>query len=281
MQEKIASLLVAATMTAGLVFSVPAPVAAAGAPLLGLLDDGPVARVVAAVGVAGPPVGAVRPLLDALGGVVEWEAAVRRVTARRGEAVVQLQVDSRSALHGGQSVGLAVAPRLVSGRTLVPVRFVAEALGARVGYDADSGTVRIDSRGGGPSVGRGEERPPGLQIAATARSYLGTPYVWGGTTPAGFDCSGFTQYIFGRFGRDLPRSSFDQFQSGQAVTRANLKPGDLVFFSTYADGASHVGVYLGEDEFVSAQSSETGVTVRSLTSDYWGSRYLGARRYAG
>jgi len=109
-----------------------------------------------------------------------------------------------------------------------------------------------------------------------ALSLQGIPYVYGGTSRSGFDCSGYTQYVFKGSGISLPRTTFEQFRVGSSVNKAQLQPGDLVFFTTYATGASHVGIYIGGGSFVHASSS--GVIISSLGSSYYSSRYLGARR---
>jgi len=115
------------------------------------------------------------------------------------------------------------------------------------------------------------------RVIQTASRYLGVPYVFGGTTPDGFDCSGFTRYVYGQSGIFLPRTADAQYGVGHPVSINRLQAGDLVFFSTYEEGISHSGIYLGNGQFISATSSQ-GVAVASLNSGYWGARYMGARR---
>jgi cell wall-associated NlpC family hydrolase len=115
------------------------------------------------------------------------------------------------------------------------------------------------------------------EILSTAARYKGVPYVFGGTTPRGFDCSGYVQYVFKQRGASLTRTADTQFLEGMALRKSQLKPGDLVFFSTYEAGASHVGIYAGNGRFWNATSSR-GVMLSQLNDSYWGARYYGARR---
>jgi cell wall-associated NlpC family hydrolase len=115
-------------------------------------------------------------------------------------------------------------------------------------------------------------------VMDTALSLLGTRYRMGGVDRNGFDCSGFTQYVFAQHGLALPREVRDQFEFGDRVGSNDLAAGDLLFFSTVAPGASHVAISLGDGRFVHAPSSRGVVRVERLSSGYWRTRFIGARR---
>lgn len=126
---------------------------------------------------------------------------------------------------------------------------------------------------------RGVQRGVGVDILRAALAQTGVPYLWGGETPNGFDCSGLILSIARKLGLMLPHSAAKQADYGQPVTRDSLTPGDLVFFAdTYKPGVSHVGVYKDHDTFVHASSGHGIVTVGSLKQPYFASRYAGARR---
>ena len=115
------------------------------------------------------------------------------------------------------------------------------------------------------------------RIVQTSMQYIGVPYVFGGTTPYGFDCSGYVRYVFAQAGVALPRMADEQYYYGSPISTSELRAGDLVFFSTYTYGPSHVGIYLGDNNFINASSSR-GVVIDSLGNSYWSSTYIGARR---
>lgn len=122
----------------------------------------------------------------------------------------------------------------------------------------------------------------GSSVAALAQQYLGVPYVYGGSSPSGFDCSGFTMYIFSQVGINLPHGATSQLSYGTAVSRSELQPGDLVFFQDYGAVASHAGIYIGGNQFVHASSSSYNgrcVVISSLTETYYDSHYYTARRH--
>lgn len=134
----------------------------------------------------------------------------------------------------------------------------------------------------GCASGRGSRgsRQAGKRIAKTARGQIGGRYKFGGASPKkGFDCSGLAWWTHKRHGIRIPRVSFSQYKNGRRVKRKNLTYGDLVFFTTYKKGPSHVGIYTGKGTFIHAPS--TGKRIRSdpMSNKYWKKRYLGARRY--
>ena len=115
-------------------------------------------------------------------------------------------------------------------------------------------------------------------LVGTALNLRGSPYKNGGSDPSGFDCSGFTQYVFAQYGLSLPREVRDQYKTGKAVDRKALEPGDLIFFTTTEPGASHVGIAVGGDAFVHAPSTSGVVRVERFSSSYWAPRFVGGRR---
>ncbi len=151
-----------------------------------------------------------------------------------------------------------------------------------VSYEGKSGYISADYLRvytGEPGSGLGAD------IVATAQKYLGTRYVYGGASSKGFDCSGFTMYIFGLYGYSLPHSATSQwYNSGTTVAREDLQPGDLVLFCDPSRSAgkacSHVGIYVGDGDFIHASSGSNAVRISSLSESYYGGYYVGAKRVA-
>jgi len=117
----------------------------------------------------------------------------------------------------------------------------------------------------------------GAQIVSTAKGLMGVAYVFGGTSPTGFDCSGLLQYVFKMNGLAIPRLADEQYQLGRKAQKHQLSAGDLVFFTTYTSGVSHCGIYVGDGKFLHASSSR-GVTINSLDDEYWRARFVGAKK---
>lgn len=147
------------------------------------------------------------------------------------------------------SLGLAASPVVAGASTAVP----SEA--ASAAKPSSSSSADADS------------------LISSAKRHMGVPYLWGGTTRKGFDCSGLVQSVFSEHGKDLPRTAAQMWKAGTSVDKP--EKGDLVFFETRT-GPSHVGIYAGDNKFVHAGAS-TGVTVTDMDNSYWKSRYLGAK----
>lgn len=345
--------LVKTALVAGLASVVlwAAPVAAAS-PLHTLLDGRELQFDVSPVIASGRTLVPVRALLSAMGADITWDAATQVVGLGLGNVAIQLTIGSDIALVNGAEVKLDVPAQIIDGRTLVPLRFVSETLGARVAWDDATQTINISSRGGvaaargdrtvvlvvtdgplrvrsgpGTTFGILKELATGTRVSASlldagwwrvkladgtagylsadyvalaptgapppppppapsgkagdlvavAMKQLGADYSYGGITPSGFDCSGFTSYVFGKFGVDLPHSAAEQAQLGKAVDLANLQPGDLMFWNTEG-GISHVGIYVGNGNFIHAENPSTGVILTAVNRPYWAARYVTARR---
>ncbi len=116
----------------------------------------------------------------------------------------------------------------------------------------------------------------GSSVVATANQYIGSRYIYGGTAPSGFDCSGFTSYVYKKYGVSLSRTAAGQYSNGVAVSKGELQPGDLVMFGK--SGINHVGIYIGGGKMIHAANPSRGVTTDTINSGYYGTNYVGARR---
>jgi cell wall-associated NlpC family hydrolase len=165
-------------------------------------------------------------------------------------------------------VGGALASACATGGGAVPRPFP----GAPVVADAKEAPTAT------PADERASTVVDGYALVGTALSFRGVPYRNGGSDPTGFDCSGFTQYVFARYGVSLAREVREQFRQGVPVDQRDLAPGDLLFFTTTDPGATHVAILIGGDQFVHAPSSTGVVRVEHLGASYWAPRFIGARR---
>lgn len=289
----------------------------------------------------------IRFVSEQFGATVNWVSDTDEITVKNGGDIIKLTIGSKTVTRNGASSSIDAAPMLIGGRTMVPLRFVSEQLGAAVEWDDSSNSVQISTvktdtvytvKSGdtfwhissiygisieqltaanpdmnpekltvgqqinlpsgtalqetdpaeaaeNPSISRGGERTISLnctadELIAYAERFLGSPYAYGGASPAGFDCSGFVQYVVANFDGYLPHSSSGQYQYGAAIGRDDLKPGDLVFFSTSNDPTKigHVGIYIGEGKFIHSPQANGSVEISNMTNVYFAQYYYGATR---
>jgi peptidoglycan DL-endopeptidase CwlO len=192
------------------------------------------------------------------------------------QRAIEVRLGERRALLSSLNGQIAELVRQAQIRQLVSARRAQEAAAAAQAAQAQASADTV--------VGASAQTPEGATVVptssygggvvGTALSEQGVPYVWGGESPSGFDCSGLVAYAYAQAGVSLPHSSYAQYNMGTAVPRDQLQPGDLVFF----DGAGHVGLYVGGGNFVHAPHTGTDVQVSNLDSGWYSSSYVGARR---
>jgi peptidoglycan DL-endopeptidase CwlO len=203
----------------------------------------------------------------------DQEKVVAERAAQR--ASVQSQLAERQALYSSikdQIAQLEAAERARQARLAAQARAAAK---TQQSAPAPAPAPAPSSSSGGSS---GSFAPPPAthsSVVSIALQYLGVPYVWGGASPSGFDCSGLTMYAYAKVGVYLPHNAAMQYGMGTPVSRSQLAPGDLVFFS----GLSHVGMYIGGGRFVHAPHTGDVVKISSLSEYWYAATYVGARRY--
>jgi cell wall-associated NlpC family hydrolase len=130
-----------------------------------------------------------------------------------------------------------------------------------------------------PAAAASVDGVQGSQVVSLATQFVGAPYVFGGASPSGFDCTGFVLWVYGQFGVSLPHTEAGQLYSGLVVSADDLQPGDVVVFAdTYRPGLSHTGIFIGDGKFVHAADERHGVVISNLWDSYWAPRFVGASR---
>jgi cell wall-associated NlpC family hydrolase len=205
-------------------------------------------------------------------------AAREREAAARAAAIAREQAQAEAAARREAARRAAAAARANAAQpaptTTVAVQTQPAPPPAPV---AQATTVDTTTQPASPAPAPIPTPPPAAghpQAAQIALGYVGVPYHWGGSTPAGFDCSGLVSYVYAQLGIALPHYAAAQYGYGSPVARDQLQPGDLVFF----DNLAHVGIYIGGDEFVDAPHTGTAVRIDSLSDGWYSNRYVGARR---
>ncbi len=204
--------------------------------------------------------------------LVKAQADQEKVVAERAaqRASIQSQLAERQALYSSIKDQIA---QLEAAERARQARLAAQAkAAAKQQQSAPAPAPAPSSPSGGSSA-----PPPATHssVVSIALQYLGVPYVWGGASPSGFDCSGLTMYAYAKVGVYLPHNAAMQYGMGTPVARSQLAPGDLVFFS----GLSHVGMYIGGGRFVHAPHTGDVVKISSLSEYWYAATYVGARRY--
>lgn len=218
-----------------------------------------------------------RPVFEAMGYHLDWSMDNGQTTISAQDVKKRTMVVKTGAAEAqldGKSVKLQSGAQMRQGTVYVPLRLVSETLGYIVQWDNDNG-IAIIGQDGNYHAPAWYAQTQADKIAETAKSLTGIRYVWGGTTLNGFDCSGFVNYVFEQYGIDLPRTSRAMYDTvGESVI--GLQTGDLVFFNI-GKVTTHVGIYLGDGQFVSATTSR-GTKIDSIYSSYWSSKFIGAKR---
>ena len=220
-----------------------------------------------------------------VGDVLSFRTHVHRlaVTLQRAQTEQQQIVARRAAERAAIQAQLAERTRLLASvkseiehmRAVEASRQLSLARAARGRVDVQPWNPSTGALGVGAATAEASVAPPSRYggVVGIAMRYLGTPYSWGGASPAGFDCSGFVMYVYGQMGVGLPHSSYAQYGVGVPVSQSDLQAGDLVFF----DGLGHVGIYIGGGQFIHSPHTGDVVKISSLTG-WYASTYVGARR---
>jgi peptidoglycan DL-endopeptidase CwlO len=212
--------------------------------------------------------------------LVKAQADQEKVVADRAaqRASVQSQLAERQALYSSikdQIAQLEAAERARQARLAAQAKAAAKQQSAPAPAPAPAPSSGSSGSYGGSSGGSAPPPATHSSVVSIALQYLGVPYVWGGASPSGFDCSGLTMYAYAKVGVYLPHNAAMQYGMGTPVSRSQLAPGDLVFFS----GLSHVGMYIGGGRFVHAPHTGDVVKISSLSEYWYSATYVGARRY--
>jgi cell wall-associated NlpC family hydrolase len=190
-------------------------------------------------------------------------------------ASVESQLGQRKQLLGSIQGEIAHLQAVEAARQAALQRQLQEQVAAQQASQRQASLAPTVPVSSGTPVAPPAAAPPPTHggVVGIAMSYLGVPYVWGGASPSGFDCSGFVMYVFGKIGVSLPHSSYAQYGYGSPVSMSQLQPGDLVFF----DGLGHVGIYVGGGSFIHAPHTGDVVKISSLTG-WYASTFVGGRR---
>jgi cell wall-associated NlpC family hydrolase len=200
------------------------------------------------------------------------QSAQRQVVAQRAaeRRSIENQLAQRKQLLSSVKSEIAHLRAVEASRQLSLARAAKSRIGVQP-WSPAGGSLGV----GASTADAGVAAPPSRYggVVGIAMRYLGIPYTWGGSSPSGFDCSGFVMYVYGQMGVSLPHSSYAQYGAGVAVSQGDLQAGDLVFF----DGLGHEGIYIGGGQFIHSPHTGDVVKISSMTG-WYASTYVGARR---
>lgn len=219
-----------------------------------------------------------RVAAEKVGYTLEWNMKDKTnyITVKSGVHTAEISNGSQNATIDGKPVKLAKAPQLADNNMYVPIRWFADTFGLIMQWDNDNWIAIIGADGKYHAPAWYVPNPVS-SVLSIADNYLGVPYVLGGTTPNGFDCSGFVKYVFDKYGVELPRTSAEMYASA-GTNVSSPEAGDLVFFADRGR-VFHVGLYLGNGQYINASSGKTHeVTVTNLYSSWSQTYYAGAKR---
>jgi len=194
-------------------------------------------------------------------------------------AVAEVANDTVYIVQSGDCLGAIAQRYSMSTSQLMSINQLNSDLiypGQKLQVAAGAGTASATA---GSEVSRSGSAIDGQRVLEVAKQYLGVPYAYGGTSPSGFDCSGFVQYVYKQCGYSLSRTAAGQYQQGIAVSKSELMVGDLVFFACNGGGIDHSGIYAGDNRFIHSSSPRSGgVIYTALSESYYSTSYVGARR---
>ncbi|MFZ5968430.1 MAG: NlpC/P60 family protein [Bacillota bacterium] len=220
----------------------------------------------------------IRSALEELGvEEIVWISEEEKIIFPWDGKEIVLKIGDTKVFVNGKPELLSAAPVNINGKALVPVDFFEKSMEIGSKNEVYQRIGSLVSRGGKERITVEENKRQ--QIVDTAMQYIGVPYKWGGTSPSGFDSSGFVWYVFKQNGIQLPRVSFDIFKAGKSISKEELLPGDLVFFEGYRPGPSHGTIYIGEGKFIHSPSTGKTVLISELDDTYyWKSRFYSGLR---
>lgn len=224
----------------------------------------------------------IRPLAEQMGYSLSWSSLGNNrveVTIADENTSITFRTGDKMAEVNGESVTMPDSPWSYNNTTYIPMRFLINNMGFEFHYDTNLTRIL-------PSVNRyatastsstSSKTVLANKIINTAKSYLGVPYVWGGTSPSGFDCSGYINYVFGKHGISLPRTAQQMYKS-LGTLKGAASAGDIVFFSESGKGITHAGISIGNGKYIHSSSGNTRGVIISDFSSSWAKRtYVGAK----